>query len=77
MITKSERNKVLFASSRNSQFGRELVGRLLTPAEIEAVAGGGDGSCDSNSGYGQGGGTFGQTGGSYNQNSGSYNMVCS
>jgi hypothetical protein len=74
MDIKRDQAKALSASSRNSAYGRSLVGRLLTPVEIEQTSGA-NGSCNSN-GYFQTGGTFTQKGGGYNQDGGSYNMSC-
>lgn len=54
-----------------------IVGQLLTPEEMSAVAGGG-GDCDAPGGgdYSQNGGTFNQNGGNYDQGGGNYNMTC-
>lgn len=67
----------LKASTRSSSWGRKVVGRLLSPIELDEVAGGG-GSCNGGGNHAQGSGTnFTQAGGSFNQNAGgSYNMNC-
>lgn len=56
---------------------RQLVGRLLTPVELDQVAGGG-GGCSGGDGdhMMNGNSSFDQSGGSYTQNGGSYGMKC-
>lgn len=71
MEPNKDRVKALLASSRNSEFGHKLVGRLLTAVEVDQTTGAGYGDD-----YSQNGGGFTQCGGSYNQDSGTYNMGC-
>ncbi len=62
-----------------ANFGTDLVGRLLSPDEVEMVAGSGDSTCYSGSTtHSQtGSGSYGQTGGQYFQDgAGGYTMNC-
>jgi hypothetical protein len=57
-------------------FGGELVGRLLSLSEIDAVSGA-YGQCGPGpSSYTQTGGSYTQSGGSYTQSGGNYGMTC-
>lgn len=60
------------------QFGRQLVGELLSAADIEAIGGGDDASCWSGGmTYTMSpGSTYTQSGGQFTQTGGSYNMKC-
>lgn len=76
-MSKKDISTALKASTRSSTWGKKVVGRLLSPIELDEVAGGGA-SCNGGGNHAMGSGSnFTQSGGSFNQNSGgSYNMNC-
>lgn len=77
---KRDKQQLVTGSAVGFDSARELVGRLLTPTEIDYVAGGTGTEVDvttcNGDGHSQGGGSFTQHGGQYGQGGGSYNMNC-
>ena len=79
-MSKLERLSVILASSQKSSVAYDMVGRLLTPVELEEVVGGSSDCGKDDNGNGKhrqnGGFSFKQSGGSYDQCCGGYDMVC-
>ena len=69
--------EAILGSAERLDVPTKLVGRLLTVAEVDRVAGGAkaSGSCDEE-GYNQSGGAYSQSGGYYSQTTGIYDMDC-
>ena len=71
-IKRKQLLEALGGSEQDGEFS-PLVGRLLTPEELQEVAAAGSGT-GGGSTYTQDGGTFTQGGGDYSQDSGTYTM---
>jgi len=78
MSIQEKKTLAIRGATRASSAGQKLVGRLLTPAEMELIVGA-DGNCNTGNGNHamSSGSNFNQAGGSFNQNGGgTYTMNC-